>query len=952
MVDRIRGSVLAVVGVAFALRLAALLVAVDVPLVLDEQTYHLRAQALLEGHGFVGSYQSWVHHEGRPVDLPQYPGAWQPPGQTAWLAAAMAVGGDSVFAARFGQVLLGTLAVWLVYQLGLAWYGHREGLAAAALCALYPNLIAFSTYLWSEPLFIVCLLGALVCLARPDRPPDTTAAVAAGVLLGLATLTRAAGLYMTPLLAGWLLWAHPLARPRAVRAGAIVVAVAALVIVPWSIRNTLLHDGLVLVETNASYNLWRGNGPDSFVARDAVSTPRYAWPFDGLPLAPVGNRNARRLVQEAKQALGDPAPDDLAIARYASAAAWGHIFDDPVGFLARVPIRLTDMWNPTSFLVRHLRLRAYGPLPALTDTLLSATAVLSYLAVLGLAGFGLWRTRDQPVSWLPVLVALLLSGMTAAAFGLTRFRLPVMPLLLLLAGAALVRARVPGRRVTAVAAALVAVLALGCGPSKPEGPNLLWVVWDTVRADRMSLYGHDRPTTPRLDTWAADARVFDDVVSPGGYTLPSHASMFTGLLPTEHCTYNGSTRLDDQYDTVAELLQRAGWRTFLFSANPQITASPTRNFAQGFDVAEHPWSPQWMERAIAITREKLDPRDQSSELVDRLAGGRQEITGWNVKAAGSLAQEATLDWLGRSDEDRPWFVFLNYMEAHRPLIPPQRYRELMLEGRDVARSYSVDRSWLATWEYTFGLRDFTKRELRITRATYDAALRELDDLFADLLAALDAAGELDDTIVVLTSDHGELLGEHHMLDHQYSLHEPVLRVPLVIHAPGRLAPGRETAPVSTVDLFHTVLELLGVSPPAKPPATPSLRSPSSQRVRLAEDPSSSTVGLSHVLDAHPGFDPTPFQRKQRALYDGPWKLLWGSDERHTLHHVERDPGEEHDASGEAPEELARLRATLDAAVARMQPCTPSGAAPAPTPEETRLLCALGYIDAGDPQCAE
>ncbi|MDP7573003.1 MAG: hypothetical protein QF391_15485, partial [Myxococcota bacterium] len=104
MPARVRGSVLAVVLVGFAVRLIAFAAAADAPLVLDEASYRLRAEALLDGQGFVGSYQSWVGHEGRPIDLPQYPGAWQPPGQTLWLAAALALGDRSVAAARFGQV--------------------------------------------------------------------------------------------------------------------------------------------------------------------------------------------------------------------------------------------------------------------------------------------------------------------------------------------------------------------------------------------------------------------------------------------------------------------------------------------------------------------------------------------------------------------------------------------------------------------------------------------------------------------------------------------------------------------------------------------------------------------------------------------------------------------------------------------------------------------------------
>ena len=947
MPARVRGSVLAVVGVGFAVRLIAFAAATDVPLVLDEDTYRVRAEALLAGEGFVGSYQSWVHHEGRSPELPQYPGAWQPPGQTLWLATTLAAGNGAVAAARFGQVLLGTLAVLLVYLLGNAWFSHREGLVAAWLCALYPNLVAFSHYLWSEPLFIVLLLAALWLLTRRAEGPDTGEALAAGVLFGLAALTRAAALYWLPVVAVWLLLARR-TRPRETRrAAAALVVAACLVILPWAVRNTQLHDGFVLLETNAAFNLWRGNGPDSFAGRDTANIPRYGWPLEGIPTAPVGNRTARRLVREAKVALENPTPTDLEIAQYARRTAQDEILARPGTFLARVPTRLVDLWNPTSFVLRHFRLGAYGAVPAPIEAAVSIAAVLSYVAVMALAAIGIWMARRRPETWLVVTLAVLLSAMTAASFGLTRFRLPWMPLGLVMAAVPLAALGRRRRRIrTAAAAAAAALLVSGCTPDpQPTGPNLLWVVWDTVRADRTGLYGHDAPTTPRLDAWAAGGRVFEDVVSPAGYTLPSHASMFTGLLPSEHCTNNDNQRLDDGFETLAERLAVAGWRTFLFSANPHISASPSRNLAQGFATTEHPWSERWIEAARRLTDEKVDPADRSSELAGRLESGA--LTAWNLKASGELAQDAVLSWLESGDSARPWFVFVNYMEAHRPLIPPRAYRELLMEPATVARSYTVDRSWLPMWEYTFGLRDYTRAELATTRATYDAAIRQLDDLFANLLEALDAQGYLDDTVVVLTADHGELLGEHHMLDHQYALHEPLLRVPLVVHAPGRIEPGRDPRPVSTLDLFPTLLELLE-QPAPRQSAARSLLTPDTARPRIAEDPSGSNVGLAQVVAAHPGWDPSPFQRRQRALLDGDWKYLWSSRGDEALYDLGTDPGELQDRSADEPERTAQLRAALRAQLAALARCQPNGrAAPAVAPEEAALLRDLGYLDPGE-----
>ena len=436
--------------------------------------------------------------------------------------------------------------------------------------------------------------------------------------------------------------------------------------------------------------------------------------------------------------------------------------------------------------------------------------------------------------------------------------------------AVMVRAGRPdGRTRRACAIALLALLS-ACSRSSEEParpPNVLWIVWDTVRADHLSLYGYAKPTTPFLSEWAKDARVFDDALSVAGYTLPSHASMFTGLLPSEHCVNTQHPWLDDSFTTLAELLRGAGYRTFLFSANPHVAAASGGNLAQGFEREEHPWSPKWAAEAKRIILGKLAPEDRSSELPQRLDRPRgQAGSAWDIKAAGEVAQLATLEWLAASDKTRPYFVFLNYMEAHRPTMPPRRLRERLMSPEDVERSYRVDRSWLTMWEYTFGLRDYTDAELELTRATYDAALLELDELLRDLLGALDDAGYLDDTVVIVSSDHGEHLGEAHMLDHQYSLHQVLLHVPLVVYAPKRMAAGHETRPVATFDLFPSVLELTGVAAPAGLRSRAvSLLTPQPERRRVAESPATSFVGIAQVKRIHPDFDPTPFQRSLRSL---------------------------------------------------------------------------------------
>jgi arylsulfatase A-like enzyme/4-amino-4-deoxy-L-arabinose transferase-like glycosyltransferase len=950
---------LVVLAVGFAIRCLCLWPASHAELLFDEATYMLRAQDLLDGRGFVGSFQSWVRHpELLPAQMPQYPGALQPPGYTAFVASVLALSGRSLTAVRFAQVLLSTLTIALVYQLALAWFDRRSAIGAAWLAALQPELIAFSHLFWSETLYVFLLVAGVLLLSRASTPPGRGAAALAGLALGLAALTRSALVLFLPVLVAWLAFVYRPSWRSALARGALALAVAFAVIAPWTLRNHAVLGGFVLIDSNGPYNLWRGNAEPAFTQRDDPSLPHYAWPFASIPMVPVGDASAYQLVADYARDVGRSDPGDNELMAYASRRAWGAIVDDPARFVARARLKLIDLWNPTSFLVRHLELGAYGPLPEAVKDALRWLAFTSYAALIALAGYGLWLAWRSPRVWLIVALTAFTSAVCVFAFGLTRFRVPLLPFFCVLGGRALAALH-PRRTPATILLAALAVLACSrsdreaTAPARP--PNILWIVWDTVRADHLSLYGYPRETTPFLSKWARDARVFDDALSVAGYTLPSHASMFTGLLPSEHCTHNQHPWLDDSFTTVAELLHGAGYRTFLFSANPHVASTPGANLAQGFERDEHPWTPKWAPEARRLIEEKIPPEDRSSELPKRLAVTRERghLGPWTVKAAGALAKTATLQWLASSDSARPYFVFINYMEAHRPTIPPRRLRERLLPAPDVERSYRLDRSWLPMWEYTFGLRDYSDDELALIGGVYDAALLEVDELLSDLIGSLDDAGLLENTVVILTADHGEHLGEAHMLDHQYSVHQVLLRVPLVIRYPARFAPGRDSRPVSNFDLFPTVLELAGVAPPQGPRShVVSLLAPQTDRQRFAEEPASSDIGIEPVKERHPEFDPSPFQRRLRALVSASRKFVWGSDGRNALYDLAADPLEKRNLLADDAALAARLEGELDTAWKSFATCDVAAlrrTEPAPTvsEEQREILESLGYLDSDD-----
>jgi len=485
---------------------------------------------------------------------------------------------------------------------------------------------------------------------------------------------------------------------------------------------------------------------------------------------------------------------------------------------------------------------------------------------------------------------------------------------------------------------LAACALAGCGTEPPRDarPNVLWIVWDTVRADHLGLYGYERPTTPFLSEWAREGRVFEDCLSVANATVPAHASMFTGLWPSEHGAHNSNRDFRDGETTLAEIFQGAGYDTYLYSANPYV--SRVANLVQGFETVELPWQAHLQDEA----------RPLAEDRARRSGRTFREYSAYAFKSIGTLTRRRLVSWLDERDGGRPYFAFLNYMEAHQPLVPLREHREEFMSTADVEESYRHPGIPNMNWLHTFRLIDYPKRALRGITDLYDASILELDALLRDLIEELEDDGRLENTIVVLTSDHGEHLGEHHMMDHQYSVYQPLIDVPLVLHYPPAVPAGRDERPVMNVDLFPTLLELADLSPPRRSRAV-SLLAPRDERARVSECPDAHEGPIETVRATHPDFDPTPWLRTLRALRLGADKLIWASDGRHELYDLAADPNELEDRSAVAGELAERLHERLDTELESFR-AAPADAGAEPSAlgrEQLERLEELGYVEAGD-----
>ena len=482
----------------------------------------------------------------------------------------------------------------------------------------------------------------------------------------------------------------------------------------------------------------------------------------------------------------------------------------------------------------------------------------------------------------------------------------------------------------------------GTSPSSEhhDRPNILLIVWDTVRADYLSLYGYPQSTTPFLDKWSRGARVYEDCVSVGSTTVPTHVSMFTGLLPLEHGVTNSTPTVDDSFELLAETLKAAGYETYMFSENPKI--AERNKIAQGFDTVEHPWSPAYRERSFKYMLECVPENDRSTNLTALLRQPRQRNQ--SLKSAGPCMEEAVLKHLAARPAGKPFFVFLNCMTAHYPLIPSREQRAAVMTREQVERSYQVDRTAWPFWCYVFGRHEYTDEEIELTRLTYAAAIRELDSGLRSLMTELERRGELKNTIVIVTSDHGEHLGEHHLLDHQYSVYEPLLRVPLILFYPPAIQAGRERVPATNMDIYPTLLELAGLPAPAAMKAVSLLRTPTN-RVRLGTYTGAERKRPLAMRRAFADFDPAPWNRELHAFYSGSYKLIRGSDGQTALYRPTDDPVELTNLFDTARNTSEAIKREYEEYLSTLaKPRATEAAAEPVSAEEAARLRAIGYMD--------
>ncbi len=458
--------------------------------------------------------------------------------------------------------------------------------------------------------------------------------------------------------------------------------------------------------------------------------------------------------------------------------------------------------------------------------------------------------------------------------------------------------------------------------------SVLMIVIDTLRQDHLSMYGYGRETTPRLDRWAASGVVFEQATAASSWTLPSHASIFTGLYPRTHGAHGfrsgdsgiNAHPLPEEVTTLAELASGEGIATAAIIANSGYL-SARFGLDQGFDTywAEAPKHPV-----------RIPFVEQLAFLLD--FEGYIQIH-WPYYRDRYITDNA-IRWL-QAVEEGQFFLFLNYMDVHGPSWRPPNEAVPHTPG---AEEFVDPRAPGGRSGFFFGTPPKDVRNYRVNH--YDRELVHLDGELDRLFRFLEASGLAQSTVVIVTSDHGEYLGEHGMMGHSAHLHEEVVKVPLIIKGPG-IAAGRSSRPTHSVDLFGAALDFLGVEIGRHPATYFSILSEEHPPVVSEWYASENTMLVDPRMQGR-------FDRDLRAIEAAGLKLFVASDGKETLHDLNAAGGETVDLAATRPDDVHSLRDALGAWLESNPAQTRSTAQPERTPaddeEIKERLRALGYID--------
>jgi arylsulfatase A-like enzyme len=451
-------------------------------------------------------------------------------------------------------------------------------------------------------------------------------------------------------------------------------------------------------------------------------------------------------------------------------------------------------------------------------------------------------------------------------------------------------------------AGLLALTLLSCRTEPQPPTNILIIVVDTLRADKLGCYGNDRGLTPFLDELCRRGVVFKNAYAASSWTVPSVATLLTSRYPSQHGVGTFDAKLGEQEVTLAEKVRELGYETIGVTANFRLTKE--LGYAQGFD--------KW--RTFPTSGRVDSP----------------------VKVRGPMVRGAARKLLGLGAPGAKHFVYLQFMEPHVPYEPPEPFH-----SRFRSANWSAEKAAAATVKMGgIDFKAFSPEDLEILEALYDGEVATIDDELRSLFTELEQIHLLDDAVVVITADHGEEFHEHGKMGHGHDLYNETISVPLIFLLPHDSGGRVVEENVSLLDVAPTVLDLAGV------PSEPSFEGRSLLRflrpgVSLARQGSD---GQELIIELPPTGSKLDLRRHDRAILRDSVKLLTPSRPRYgaEVFDLNDDPGEKNPNPASLAAQSDSLRRTLATRIEQLSQSASNGETAEVDEATKEKLRALGY----------
>ncbi len=468
--------------------------------------------------------------------------------------------------------------------------------------------------------------------------------------------------------------------------------------------------------------------------------------------------------------------------------------------------------------------------------------------------------------------------------------------------------------------------------------NVLVLVLDALRARNMSCYGYPLCTTPGLDEFASQGVQFKNAYTTASWTIPSHASMLSGLYLTEHRveSIKQDRRFSSSIVPLPGALRRYDYKTAAFSQNPLFGPAHSFDYFDEY-YGEYEFSPSSRGTGVGMLAKR------ATNYLQKLRSTR-----------GTLAR--VQNWIEAHHTDTRFFAVVNLMTTHYPWAPSPRAVK-RVGGFPIRSLMDHDSVTLKPWEFNSGRRNVEDRHRLMWLSLYNAAIAHLDREVSRFFGQLRKWRGYDETVIVVTSDHGEMLGDYRdTVGHMLSLHDNIMWVPLLIRHPDYRPGTVAESVVQTLGLYPSVLEWAGVPDHDIPRAQ--LRSVRYSEAVTADSPSGYAFAeedyrdsydiVARLVEANPSYDSTKHPRRQVAVHTTNYKYIWADSGTEELYDLGEDRLETHNLAAQeshsaVKERLRRAREDWEAGL-RVYTPEPFHTSEVPDPKVIEQLRALGYVE--------